>query len=449
MFMKIEELSDIQSESGVIGTLIFHPEYILHTDYLRPGYFFGTENACIYWAIQELYKDGITTIDAYNISNKLQSHPGVSKTLEKYNLPAVQEFIVLYKETARDSLEEYKMLADNIVTLAFKRDLTKTLDKLSRSCYKQEIGLDVLSNNVYDELDKLTQKYVTTTEVHTLGSDIDDIWNEIVSRRSDNGMYGIPSKYNIFGNYFTYETGELVVLQAKYKRGKSVFLMNEVVHKLRNGVPTLVVDTEMQTRLYTERLISHITGIEIKRIKNGQYSDEEAQKIKTCIEWLKGQPFVHIYDPQMTNEKLYSICKMLKYKIGLTFVVFDYIKSNETSTSDNYNILGAKCDFLKNRIAGELELAVLSACQLNRMGEVADSDKINRYLSVGIKWDYKSQEMIAKDGMKCGNTFARIYVNRLGQQMQEDDENDYIDFVFSGDTMTIVEAEQHERNENF
>lgn len=162
----------------------------------------------------------------------------------------------------------------------------------------------------------------------------------------------------------------LVVVQAKYKRGKSVLLMNEVVHKLKNNVPTLVIDTEMQTRLYTERLISHITGISIKKIKSGDYSDEDANKIAECIAWLKEQPFVHIYDPNMTNEKMYSICKMLKYKIGLTFVVFDYIKSNETSTSDNYNILGAKCDFLKNRIAGELDLAVLSACQLNRMGKL-------------------------------------------------------------------------------
>lgn len=446
---KIEELSDIQSESGIIGTLIYHPEFVLHTDYLKPNYFYGVENGCCYWAIQELYREGITNIDAYNISNKLQSHPGVSKTIEKYNMPAVQDFIELYKEIARHSLEEYKMLADNIVTLAFKRDLVKTLDKVSRSCFKNDIDLDTLSNNVYDELDNLTQKYISSTEIHTLGTEIDSIWEEICNRRSDNGVYGIPSKFNIFNDYFTYETGELVVVQAKYKRGKSVLLMNEVVHKLRNGVPTLVIDTEMQTRLYTERLISHITGIEIKRIKNGQYSKEEAQTIATCIAWLKEQPFVHIYDPQMTNEKMYSICKMLKYKIGLTFVVFDYIKSNEISTSDNYNILGAKCDFLKNKIAGELDLAVLSACQLNRMGEVADSDKINRYLSVGIKWDYKNQEMIAKDGMECGNTFAKIYVNRLGQQMQEDDEDEYIDFVFNGDTMTIVEAEQHETDSKF
>ena len=445
--MDIAELSDIQSESGVIGTLIYHPEFVLHTDYLLPGYFYGVENGCIYWAIQELYKDGITNIDAYNVANKLQSHQGVSKTIEKYNLPSVQEFMELYKGTARHTVEEYKMLAENLVTLAFKRDLIKVLNQLSNNCYRYD--LDKLSNNVYDELDKLTQKYVSTTDVHTLGTEIDDIWNEIVGRRTEDGTYGIPSKYPIFNEYFTYEPGELVVVQAKYKRGKSVLLMNEVVHKLKNGVPTLVVDTEMQTRLYTERLISHLTGIEIKRIKNGRYSDDEAKKISDSIKWLKEQPFVHIYDPNITNEKLYTICKMLKYKMGLTFVVFDYIKSNATSTSDNYNILGAKCDFLKNQIAGELNLSVLTACQLNRAGEVADSDKINRYLSVGIKWDYKSQEMIAKDGMKCGNSFAKIYVNRLGEQMQEDDEEDYIDFVFSGDTMTIIEAEQHDRNGAF
>lgn len=447
--MDIAELSDIQSESGVIGSLIYHPEFITHTDYLKPNYFFGKENACIYWAIQELYKEGITNIDAYNISNKLQSHQGVQKTIDKYNLPSVQEFVELYKGAARNTLEEYKMLAENIVTLAFKRDLIKTLNQISANCYKPDFTLEKLSSSVYSELDELTQKYIVTTEIHTLGNDIENIWDDIVSRRTADGMYGIPSKFPSFIDYFTYEPGELVVIQAKYKQGKSVFLMNEVVHKLKNGVPTLVVDSEMPTRLYTERLLSHLTGIDMKRIKNGRYSDEEAEVIQNCITWLKEQPFVHIYNPNLTMERLYSICKMLQNKIGLGFVVYDYLKSNETSSSDNYNLLGAKCDFLKNNIAGELDIPVLAACQLNRNGEVADSMKINRYLSVGIKWEYKTQEMIAKDGMQCGNAFAKIYVNRLGRQMQEDDDEDYIDFVFSGDTMTIVEAEQHYRQDDY
>ena len=62
-----QNLSDIQSESGIIGTLIFHPEFVSHTDYLLPNYFCAMENGCFYEAIQELFKNGITNIDAYNI----------------------------------------------------------------------------------------------------------------------------------------------------------------------------------------------------------------------------------------------------------------------------------------------------------------------------------------------------------------------------------------------
>lgn len=445
--MDIAELSDIQSESGIIGSLIRHPEFISHTEYLKPGYFYGEENGCLYWAIKELYNDGITNIDAYNLSSKLQSHYGVQKTIEKYNIPSVQEMIDLYTEISRSTLEEYKMLVNNVVSLAFKRDLTKTLNQSIRDCYRKDATLDKLSTSVYSSLDRLTQKYIVNTEIHTLGSDIDNIWDDIVSRRTENGMYGMPSKYPSFSEYFTYEPGELVVIQAKYKQGKSVFLMNEAVHKLKNGVATLVIDSEMPTRLYTERLLSHLTGIEMKKIKSGRYSAEEEQTIKKWIEWLRGQNFVHLYEPNFTMEQLFSVCKMLQNKMDLGFVVYDYLKSNVASASENYNLLGAKCDFLKNNIAGELDIPVLAACQLNRQGEVADSMKINRYLSVGIKWEYKTHEMIANDGIECGNSYAKIYVNRLGRQMQEDDEQDYIDFVFSGDNMTITEAEQHKRKE--
>jgi hypothetical protein len=71
------------------------------------------------------------------------------------------------------------------------------------------------------------------------------------------------------------------------------------------------------------------------------------------------------------------------------------------------------------------------------------------FLSVGIKWGHKTMEMQAQDGLQCGNAYAKIYVNRLGRQMDEDSESEYIDFHFNGDTMTIVEAEQHQVDETF
>lgn len=445
----ISELSDIQAESAVIGTLLFHPDFIAHTDYLKPGHFFGVENGCVYWAIQELFKSGIMNIDAQNISNMLNSHKGVIHTIEKYNLPEINELIDLYSQVARHSVPEYRMVAEKVTSMAFKRALVRELDQLSEKCYDDAMPLDELSNVVYRGIGEVTTKFMTNADVQLMGEIIDDAWQEIVDRRIGNGLSGIPSKFASFNKYFTYETGELVVIQAKYKQGKSALIMNEVVHKLENDIPTLVIDREMKTRLYIERLISHITGIEVHRIKSGDYNAEEEQAINDCREWIKTRKFYHKFAPSITDEELYSMCSKLKNSVGLQFVVYDYMKSNESDSSANYNLLGAKCDFLKNTIAGELDLAVLAACQLNRGGEVADSIKINQYLSVGIKWGHKTQEQIARDGLQCGNYMAKIYVNRLGEQMQEDDEYDYIDFAFDGSKMLIEEAEKHSRPNEF
>lgn len=443
--MQINELSDIQSEAGVIGTLIYHPDYVAHTDYLKPNYFFNTENACVFWAIQELFRDGIINIDAYNISSKLQTNNAVQKTLEKYNLPSIQEFIELYKATARHTIEEYKMLADNIVTLAFKRDLVKTLHQIESECFSQTVGLDQLSSNTYGSLDELTQKYLSSGEIQTVGQKIDDIWDEI----EDSAEHGIESKYKSFTKYFRYEQGEVVTIQARKKQGKSMFLLNETVHMLKQGLSVVVYDSEMNDKLYITRLLSHLSGVEIHSISYKKYTPEEYAKIKKWKDWLKKQPFVHIYDPSMSIEKFFSVCRSLQNSMNLSFIVYDYLKSNKSTTGENYNTLGDMTNYLKNDIAGKLNLPVLAACQLNRNGETADSEKINMYASVGIKWGRKTQKMVAKDGMECGNAYAKIFFNRIGEAMAEDDEDEYIDFIFDGAKATIVEANQHKVSDDF
>lgn len=447
--MDVLELADNQAESGVVSTLVYHPEFILHSDYLKPGYFFNQDNGCIYWAISELYKKGIDNIDAFNISNMLASNKAVQNTINKYNLPSIQEYIDLCSETARHTLEEYKLLAQSVVTLSYKRDLVKSMSEVESFCRDKAITLSELNKKRNDVLTKLDEKYVVSDEIKILGDEAEDLWQEICERRTDNGYYGIPSMFKILNNWFTYEPTELVVVQAKYKQGKSVLLMLEALHKIKNGIPTLYVDREMSDRIFYERCLSALTGVDVKRIKNGRYSDEEREKIESANKWMKKQPFVHVYRPDLADEELYSMCKILKYKMGLQFVIDDYLKSNATSASDQYNLLGARTDFLKNRIAGELGLAVLTAAQLNRAGEVGDSMKINRYLSVGIKWFLKTQEQIAKDGLQCGNAGMKIYINRLGAQMPEDDENAYLDFIFDGNKMMISEAEQHDSTNEF
>lgn len=443
MTLDSSAISDNQAEAGVIATLVYHPEFILHTDYLRPSYFYNVENGCIYWAIEELYKNGVETIDALNITNMLNSNGAVKKKIEEYNLTDMQEFINMSQYACRNSLEEYKLLVNNVVTMSFKRDLNRIANEIQSSCFDSNADLSKLNTLVNTKINKLTEQYVTSHDIELFGSKVDRLWNQVCDRRTESGIYGIPSKYKHINEYLTYEQGELVLLKARMKRGKSAFFMNEAIHKIKNGVPTLFFDTEMQDRLFYERMLANLTGVEVKKVKTGKYSYEEGVALGKANDWLKKQPFVHIYTPTTTDEEIYAIHKILKYKMGLEFSIFDYIKSNILSSSEQYNALGARCDFLKNNVAGELNIAILAGAQLNRANQVADSDKLERYVSASMLWRDKTADELVKDSLDCGNFALTVDLNRLGEQMSEDE---YIDFKFDGNRMRIEEAKQHKTN---
>ena len=433
--MDISTICDSQAEAAVIATLVHHPDFILHSDYLKPNYFYNKENACVYWAIEELYKSGIETIDALNITNMLNSHNNVKQLIERYNMEDMEKFIAMSEYAARHTLEEYKLLVNQIVESSFKRELVKVAGEIQADCYNPNIKLDKLNSIVNNKLNDLTEKYITGDEIKTLGEQIDDIWDKYehqdLSRR-------LPSKFKAFNDYFCYEPGELILLTARYKTGKSVFCLNEACHMLKQGIPTLYVDTELSTETFSKRFISHITGIPFKTIQNRTYTPEQEDMIKKGIEWIHKLPFVHIYLPDSNMDEIYSICKIMKYKMGLQFFVYDYIKSYNSEAYTNSAILGQMADFLKNKIAGELDLAVLSAAQLNRNDMIANSDNIAKAISTGIYWRFKTAEEIkTTGGTDGGNVMAYININRNGPQTDEDEA---IYFNFDGDHQRITEA---------
>ena len=359
-------------------------------------------------------------------------------------MPDMDDFFDMCEDAARTTIEEYNLLVAQVVTLSFKRDLIKLFDRMKKKIIQTPMELNELSNDVYTELEKLTSKYIFNRNVLRFGDKAKDIYQEIKDRRDENGIIGIPSKFNKVGQYFCYERGELVMISGRMKMGKSSYMLNEAMDKIQKGIPTVYFDTEMSDRLFYIRMMANLTGIPQDKIKKGNLLPEEEKIIDETNDWLSGKPFVHIFIPNSTNEELYLICKSLKYSMNLQFVIYDYFKSSESDSSAQYNDLGTKCDFMKNRIAGELDLPVLAGAQLNRNDEVADSDKLERYASVSAKWRKKTSDEIANDGKECGNYALNVKLNRLGEGMFEDE---YIDFKFSGSVMRIEEAKQHTEQE--
>lgn len=400
---------------------------------------YNMENRCLLWAIRSLVQEGIEKIDAVNLSAMLSSNAAVKKKIKEYNIGEIEDFIAMSSYAARHTIEEYKLLVKRVVTLSYKRDLLKTLEEVKSLALNDSAQLTEIDAMVSSKLNELTQSYIVANEVENYGDKIDEIWEEIKKRRQVTDA--IPNKYPLLGKYFSFEPGELYLISARMKMGKSALFLNYAQYLCEAGVPTLYLDTEMSDVRFSERLISNISGVEVSKVRDGNYSREEESRIMAAIQRIKKYPFVHLFIPDFTDEQVYAVIKILKYKMNLKFVIYDYIKGNTTSSSELYNILGARCDKLKE-IAGMENIPILAGAQLNRSGQVADSDKLERYVTVSMYWRQKTQEEEDEEGPECGNFCMNVALNRMGEQMDSDEK---INFKFDGNRMRITEAKQYQK----
>lgn len=430
---------DSISETGLIGTLLEKPKFILNSDFIKPNMFYNRELGCIYHIVSDFYSKGITDIDTFMLLTEIENNKGYKQPFdEKENIMNVADYIEDLRLVARATVEEYNILAKNIISASFKRDSYIKLNSLSKEILESKDDINKTNYNLQQQISDFSKVYVCNEEVLTLGEQADKIWDNIVNKRHD-GFFGFPSKYKELNKYMTYEKTELSMIASPGKTGKSQFLANETWNMAINGVPSLYIDRELSTENHMIRLLAYLTGIENRRIKTGETSLKEEGLLKEKLEYIKTLPFVHIYKPVTEISELYMTIKSLKLKHGVEFLSYDYVKANDGSDSDKeYQKLGRLTDWLKNDIAGSLDLAVISACQMDDNGtKVADSQKILRNCSTLAFLTRKTMEEVVTDSKDAGNLKLRIKANRNGEIMEE---NEYINLQLYGNQCRLEQA---------
>lgn len=452
----IDELSNTQSEAGIIATLISHPDFLLYSEQLKPNYFFDTTNSCLFWAISELYKSKIENIDAYNLITTIDSNKSIKRQIGEEITPEnINTILSLSGYIARDTASEYKKLVSTVSELAFKRKMYKDLDACKADCFKEEATISDIHKNIQKRIDDAAVTFVTS-EVKPFSDIVADLWKETTSRFNVTGDGGYSSKFPAAIEYFTYEPNELVLCAAKRKRGKSLFALNESVDKMSKGIGVIYVDTELTDRLFNERLLAHLAQVKFKNLRRGLFNSEEAQRIKDSLLWISQQTFYHLHIPSWDKDKLYLIAKKLKREKNTTFFVFDHLKTTDSADSSQaYHELGRKINFLKDIICGELGYAGLALAQLNRAGDIGDSFKLEQEVSTVINIEKKTEEeilretVIKEDGTKenCGNYKLFVKANRNGNEM-DDIATEYISLMFYGDLCSFSQSpRQHKVQE--
>lgn len=290
----------------MIASLVYHPEFSFYSENLLPNHFFNKENRYIYAAICNLAQRGVQHIDPYSILQSLQSQEATAKYADEITVAQLNDFFDTSDSLARHTVEDYKLCVDNVIDAAFRRDALQSLKKCEAMCFNESIK--DIEQQIYRSLDDVMMEFSATTEVPAYKDVIDECWAEIEGRQGS-GYAGIPFKFPALNDYATIERGELFIFGAEQKQGKSMMLLNCAVDLLQHDYAVLYLDSELNTRLFTARILAHLTGIEYKRLTSGNYSEEEERRIIEAKEWLKTRKFTHLYIPTFDQHSIYTAVK--------------------------------------------------------------------------------------------------------------------------------------------
>ena len=370
-------------------------------DFLKP------HHKALWTIVKTLMRADVTTIDLAAIMNqasvlKIEESIGgydyVSSLFEKSVDPSNIQF---YIGRVTDASTKYQIMqaADEISTLTERnRTLTgETLTAADLVDFSQDKFLEIAVNSERG------------TEAENLADGLEEMLAEVIA--NPNAARGLNTGFERLDDAINgLEPGTLTVLGARPKIGKSTFLLNTAIHiACRQGTPVLYIDTEMNIREQRMRLVSILSGVAERDIKNGTFYNNEADReaVEEAKRIALSGMILHKYYPDFSAEAVSSVTRKYHHQHNIGCLIFDYIKLPDADLQHIGNVkehqaLGYLCVALKN-LAGQLNIPVFTAAQIGRQGadkgrvtasEFADSDRMLRYANTLLGLSQKTRKEI-------------------------------------------------------
>lgn len=407
---------------------------------VKQKYFSSDCHRLLFRLLSDIYRDGAKDIDAIDVYSRAELYTEGQEILDS---AGGVEYISTLQEIAEDDdIETTKNHAKTIIDCAFKRALVSSLNKAIDTIEsKPSMSANQVDTLVEGEFYDLKSKFTSLNEVKRLGDIMGNLQSQIEKERQD-GFTGFSTFSPRLNDYFTYRRGELVVIAAKAKTGKSFFCVNEVYNLgIVSGIPLAILDTELSTKTFYLRLLARTSGVSIRSIETGDYlSDpQKTAAVDKANKLIEQAPIYHHYIPDWTNIGVENMVKKLRIQANIQILFFDYIKASEVQSNGvaEHAMLGNITIFLKN-LAGKLNIPIVAFAQQSPYTDgglrIADSHKVERYASTIAFFVRKNQKQFDDDFQDVGGShYIYISHNRNGECMDdsEQDKGVNIDVDFS------------------
>jgi replicative DNA helicase len=401
--------------------------------------FLDSEHQMMFTLFKELINSGVSSIDMSVVISK-------AKSLGVLELVGGPKYIqsIANIQTSQDNLDVYiKSVLEASTKFKVCHNLNKHLEDIEKNAQTGKSSLDLINKVESDMLDMSSRSALSNDPI-LFGDSLCEFIEERKDRRIS--MTGLSTGYPILDKQIDgMIPGTLMIVGARKKMGKSTLLTNiGLYNAYKASVPILYIDTELTYSEWQTRSLAAISGIKERDIKHGGYNDYQLKRLQESTELIKTGKLFHQYMPGYSIDKIVSVCKKYKMKENIGLIIFDYLKEPDLSTSDpnrkEYQLLGDVTTKLKD-LSGILNIPVLTAVQLNRQNDIADSDRIARFGDIISIWSTRTGDEKDEGGPDCGNYKLVIKDTRRGGSTSDKG----IGFWFFKQWLTIKEVAPHQQ----
>lgn len=336
-------------EEYIIGSWIHHPEARPLIIKAKPEWFIDPINKKIVIACQKLYLEN-SDIDLTSIYKETK-HLGV---------PAIHIATLSSKCVGHTSSQKYLFLLEQEYK---KKNIKETMSRLLLNDNDIDVirekmlqALDDISNTSFKGTEKISSSLATTID---LVIEVSKNKNEIMGKRTG---WRFLDKY--IGGY---NSGELIIIAGRPGMGKTAFALTLGIDFAKFGNHVLFFSLEMSTPQLSKRIISHEANIPNYKVRNGQLSDEDIEKVLSFYKRLDFD--FHIDDTAgLSINTIRAKASEHKNRYGLDLLIVDYIQLVQGVGQNREQEIASISRGLK-LISKECDCTVMGLAQLSRAVE--------------------------------------------------------------------------------
>jgi replicative DNA helicase len=358
----------LEVERAVLGALMIDKNaFDSISNLLRPDSFYDPRNQKVFLAILELSQKNFP-VDVLSVTEQL-AHDGnleevggpcyVTELSSRVASSANIEYharVIAQKAVARQLI----VITSNIEGRAF--DETEDIDDLMQEAESRifELSSQNLTND-YQQINYVLK--VANDEIMEAKSNLDDVT-------------GLHTGYEVLDSYTCgWQSTDLNIIAGRPGMGKTTFalcLARFLAEECQ--IPIAYFSLEMSSVQLVKRLISGISEVEGKKIKNGQYDQAELKRIDQGIGRLWDKPFYLDETPVLSIYELRTKVRRLVKEHGVKVVFIDYLQLMSASTT-RYSTRQDEVSLISRSLkalAKETGTTILALSQMNRSVEARE-----------------------------------------------------------------------------